>query len=125
MTPHPLADLVRAAARGEFPAVDGGWRRVPPWRPGVEAVLAFTGHAVLAVGGRVPDAVLGALDPHGYGGAHHPSVLTALAGGGWIDSLDVLLVAAGLGGGPEPDLVLRPDLSSHPGPSSPPVGATT
>lgn len=112
--PHPLATLIRAAARGEFPPVDGGWHRVPPWREGLEAVLAFTGHAVLAVGDRVSDADLSELDPHGYGKAHHPRVLCALARGGVIDCLDVLLVSTGIGGGAEPDLVPRPDLGDHP-----------
>jgi len=43
---HPLAVLIAAAAAGRFPAADGGWQRVPPWHPELEAVLAFTGHAV-------------------------------------------------------------------------------
>ncbi len=55
MTGHPVATLLRDAAAGRFPAPDGGWHRVPPWRAGVGAVLAFTGHAVLAVGGDVRD----------------------------------------------------------------------
>lgn len=95
-----LADLLLAAADGRFPPVDGGWSRVEPWRPGLEAVLAFTGHAVLAVGEDVSDAALAAMHPDGYGGAHHPSVVTALAAGGWVDSLDALLVARGVGGPP-------------------------
>lgn len=81
MQTHPLADLIRAAARGEFPPVDGDWHRVPPWRDGVEAVLAFTGHAVLAVGDRASDADLAELQLDGYGGAHHPWVISALAAG--------------------------------------------
>jgi hypothetical protein len=46
---HPLAGLIAAPAAGRFPAADGGWRRVPPWRPGLEAIISFTGHAVFAV----------------------------------------------------------------------------
>lgn len=110
---HPLAALVRAAARGDFPAADGGWHRVPPWRPGLGAVLGFTGHAVLAVGDDVPTALLNSLGVDGFGGAHAPAVALALAGDGWIDSLDVLLVARG----GEPDatpLVPRADLAEHP-----------
>ena len=45
---HPMGELLTDAADGVFPAQDGGWHRVPPWREGVEAVMAFTGHAVLA-----------------------------------------------------------------------------
>lgn len=113
MTGHQVATLLRDAADGRFPLADGGWQRVPPWRDGVEAVLALTGHAVLAVGDDVDDELLAGLDPHGFGGAHHPRVLTALAGpGGWVDSLDVVLVARGTGG-PGP-LVPRPDLAGHP-----------
>lgn len=108
--PHPVAELLAAAAARRFPVADGGWHRVPPWREGVEAVLAFTGHAVLAVGPAVPDAVLAAAD--GYGGAHHPRLLLDLAGpNGWIDSLDaVLVLPPGERGEP---LVARPDLAEH------------
>jgi hypothetical protein len=36
---HPLAGLITAAAAGQFPDPDGGWERVPPWRPGLEAIF--------------------------------------------------------------------------------------
>ncbi len=118
MSPHPLADLIRSAAAGRYPAPDGGWRRVAPWREGVEAVVAFTGHAVLAVGERVSDAEIAKLDVDGFGGAHHPAVIAALASGGWIDSLDALLVGEGTAGtearGTGGALVPRPDLAGHP-----------
>ena len=118
MTSHPLARLIQAAAEGQYPAPHGGWQRVPPWRDGVEAVVAFTGHAVLAVGTRVSDAELTKLDVDGFGGAHHPAVLAALAAGGWIDSLDGLLVGRGTAGteprGTGGALVPRPDLGGHP-----------
>ncbi len=115
---HPLAGLIRAAAAGSFPAADGGWLRVPPWRAGVEAVVAFTGYAVLAVGDRVSDSDLAKLGIDGFGGAHHPAVIATLAGTGWIDSLDGLLVGAGTAGteprGTGGPLVARPDLAGHP-----------
>ena len=118
MTTHPLATLIRSAAAGTYPVPAGGWQRVPPWRDGVEAVVAFTGHAVLAVGDRVPDDELAKLDVDGFGGAHHPVVIAALAAGGWIDSLDSLLVGRGTGGtdprGTGGALVPRPDLAGHP-----------
>lgn len=109
---HPLATLITDAVDRRFPPVDGGWERVPPWRTGVEAVIAFTGHAVLAVGADVSDTRLDALGVDGYGGAHHPRVLLELAGAeGWIDSLDLLMIARGTGTG---GLVERLDLADHP-----------
>jgi len=110
---HPLAVIIAAAADGRFPAADGGWQRMSPWRPGVEGVVSFTGHAVLAVDRATTDEELGALGIDGFGGAHDPRVITALAGAGaWIDSLDALLVRRGAGGAPR--LVPRPDLAIHP-----------
>lgn len=113
--PHPLARLVADAAGGRFPPVDGRWHRVPPWRDGLEAVVAFTGHAVLAVGDDVADSWLDELGVDGFGGAHDPRVIATLAGdGAWIDSLDALHVSRGTGGTAEPRLVRRPDLATHP-----------
>src|SRR6516165_9162065 len=107
-----LAELITAAAAGQFPAADGGWRRVPPWRPGLEAIIAFTGYAVLAVAPDIPDRLLASLGVDGFGTAHDPRLITALAGsGGWIDSLDMLLAGRGSGhAGEPPRLVDRPDL---------------
>jgi RimJ/RimL family protein N-acetyltransferase len=112
---HPIAELVVDAAHGRHPVSDGGWHRVPPWRTGLEAVLAFTGHAVLAVGDDVSDARLQGLGVDGLGGANHPRVLLDLAGPtGWIDSLDVLLALPVRPGTPSAEaLVERPDLTDH------------
>ena len=107
-----LGALLTDAADGRFLASDGGWRRVPPWRDGVEAVVAFTGHAVLAVADDVDDAALAALDPNGFGGAHDPRTVAALAGTGWIDALDAVLVTRGRGG--PSSLLERDDLDGHP-----------
>lgn len=86
---HPLAALIAAAAAGRFPAADGGWRRVPPWHPGLEAIISFTGHAVFAVQSDITGPLLASLGADGLGGAHDPRLITALAGpDGWIDSLD-------------------------------------
>ncbi len=113
---HPLAGLITAAAAGRFPDPDGGWQRVPPWRPGLEAVLSFTGHAVFAVAPDIPDHRLASLGADGFGGAHDPRLIAALAGPeGWIDCLDMLMTGRGTGraGGPPP-LIDRPDLATHP-----------
>jgi hypothetical protein len=114
--PQPLAELITEAAAGRFPAPDGGWRRVPPWRPGLEAIIAFTGHAVLAVAPDIPDRLLVSLGVNGFGGAHDPRLIADLAGPhGWIDSLDMLLAGRGSGHpGEPPRLVDRPDLAAHP-----------
>jgi GNAT superfamily N-acetyltransferase len=113
---HPLAGLIGAAAAGRFPVADGGWRRVPPWRPGVEGIVAFTGHAVLAVAPDIPDRRLVTLGADGFGGAHNPRLITALAGpGGWIDGLDIMMAGRGSGHPDAPSrLADRPDLATHP-----------
>ncbi len=109
---HPLARLLREAAAGQFPPADGGWLRVSPWKQDVQAILSFTGRAVLAVSYDVPDERLADLGVSGWDGGF-ARVLVDLAGPtGWIDSLDVLLIGAGRG---ESDgLVARPDLAVHP-----------
>ena len=114
---HPLAALITEAAAGRYPAADGGWRRVPPWRPGLEGIVAFTGHAVLAVAPDISDARLIELGADGFGGAHDPRLVAGLARpDGWIDSLDVLLAGRGTGNATRagPRLVDRPDLAAHP-----------
>jgi hypothetical protein len=109
-----LGEVLRLAGAGVFPPVDGGWERARPWRRGVEAVVAMTGHAYLAVGDDVSDEALVELAPDGLGGAHHPRVVTALAGDGWVDVLDALLVATGLGRPPvAAGLRPREDLAAH------------
>jgi hypothetical protein len=109
---HPLGGLIAEIAGGRFPVADGSWRRVPPWRPGLEAIVAFTGCAVFAVEPDITDSMLGGLGADGFGGANHPRLISALAGpDGWIGSLDLLMTARGTGGS---RLVDRPDLAAHP-----------
>ena len=109
---HPIADILSNAARGAFPDVDGAWERSEPWHEGVEGALALTGHAVIAVAGDVDDDRIESLGANGFGGASNPRLVAGLAGEGWIDALDVVLVATGRGG--EPELVPRSDLRNHP-----------
>lgn len=88
-------------------------RRVAPWRAGVEGIISFTGHSLLAIGDDISDDHLAKLGVDGFGGATQPSVLLELAGPtGWIDSLDVLL-AQRVKSTASP-LVERPDLLDHP-----------
>ncbi len=120
MTDSPVAGLLREAVEGRFPAADGRATVVPTWRPGLEAVLAFTGHAVVCVD---PDrqswaaAVLdevGTTYPAGLGGASDARTVLRLAGpGAWIDSLDVLLAGVGGSADPELDLAQAPS-GAHP-----------
>lgn len=113
---HPLARLLREAAAGSFPPADGGWLRVSPWKQNVQAILSFTGRAVLAVSYDVPDSRLAELGVSGWDGAF-ARILVDLAGpGGWIDSLDVLMLGVGRGTnvGGHGGLVARPDLAKHP-----------
>jgi hypothetical protein len=112
---HPLAEIIRDADAGRFPAADGGWSRVPTWRDGVEGIVCFTGHAVLALGSDISHERIAGLGADGFGGAAHPRLLCGLAGpDGWISSQDALLAGHGTGHGGAAALVPRPDLSSHP-----------
>jgi GNAT superfamily N-acetyltransferase len=110
---HPLADMLVDAVDGRFPAPDGSWLRLPPWRTGIGAVVAFTGFAVFAVD-RPGDGELAALGLDGYGRAHDPRVLLALVEpSGWIDCLDHLFVTR-VRTSHATTLVPRPDLAGHP-----------
>lgn len=112
---HPLARLLRDVAAGNFREADGGWTRVSPWSQQHQAIIALTGHAVLAVSYDITDAQLEALGVDGFGAAHHPSVVSALAGPtGWIDSLEVLMLGVGTGNDGHESLVSRPELAKHP-----------
>jgi len=112
---HPLACLIAAAAAGRFPDPDGSWERVPLWRPGLEAIFSFTAHAVFAVAPDISDRRIASLGADGFGGAHDPRLVAALAGpDGWIDVLDMLLAGQGTGHpGAATRLVGRPDLAAH------------
>lgn len=113
---HSLTDVITGVVCGQYPSADGSWSRTAPWIPGLEAVVAFAGHAVFAVGEDVSDGELAELGADGFGGAHDPRLITTLVGpGGWIDSLDVLLARGGTGGHDSIlTLVDRPDLADHP-----------
>lgn len=110
MTAHPLLQALLAAARGAFPPVDGRVTIVPPLSGGLEALVSFTGNAVLATALAETDFDDLALD--GFGGALQPGVLLRLAGPhGEVGVIDATLVGQGLGGGRLP---VRADLDNHP-----------
>lgn len=110
MTGHPIGRIVADAAHGRFPVADGSVDIVPPWNPGVEGVVSFTGHAFVVTDR--PSAEVMARQPDGYGGAVDPRFVSWLAGpDGWCDCLDAVLVASGTGTG---GLAARPDLAEHP-----------
>lgn len=105
-----LGHILREAADGRFPPVDGEIEVVPPYRAGVEAVVAFTGHAVFVTS--LESEVVRGFRPDGYGRAHDPEVMRALGGqGASYGCLDGMLVARGTGLGGPP---VRTDLDDHP-----------
>lgn len=105
-----LGDIVRSAADGRFPDPDGAVEVVAPYLPGVEAVVSFTAHAVVAT--TLPLQALLDAGADGYAGATSASLMAALAGPyGEVDGVDALLVAPGTGHSRLPE---RPDLEDHP-----------
>ena len=100
-----LADILRAAARGDFPPADGSVTVVPPPNPRDAGVLAFTAHSVVFTD-EDPDWVRDALaaapnDP--LAAAMNPAFLTALMtrSGRTMNTIDLLTVATALPGPPE------------------------
>ena len=90
MAVHPLLAMMYAAGVGEFPATDGGVTFLRPHRRGIEAVVAFTGHAVMMTELRREDFEGIPID--GLGRAQHPDALLRLARGGTVGVLDATLV---------------------------------
>lgn len=106
-----LAELFRAVAAGRFPPVDGGVEVVPaPAELELEAVIEFTGHAVVAT--NLPAAAVQAQGYDAFGGIVSPRFLQWLAGPtGEVGSHDAVLVRLGTG---RPHLAARTDLDNHP-----------
>lgn len=110
MSPHPVLTALLAAAGGEFPPVDGQAVLVPPLPGGLEAVVSFTGHALMAT--QLTPADVSDLQLDGFGAALQPAVLLRMAGPrGVVGVIDGTLVGRGLGGG---NLPARADLDDHP-----------
>jgi GNAT superfamily N-acetyltransferase len=107
-----LLDLLTDAAAGRFPAPDLGVEVLPSPAGRSDAVVAFSGHNVVAADVD-PDEVRGRLPDRDPGGPMSPAFLVWLAAqtGATAGSLDVVLVADGLGGAPE--LSPRDDADAH------------
>jgi hypothetical protein len=101
--------MLLAAAGGRFPPVDGRVLVQPPLGRGLEAVIGFTGHTVVATA--LPEAAVLARGVDAFGGCFDPPFLCWLTGAGAFDSIDVTLVARGRG---DASLPLRHDLDDHP-----------
>lgn len=106
-----LADLLSAAAAGSFPPVDGVVEVVPaPPELHMEAVVEFTGHAVVATD--LPATDIQAQGHDAFGGIVSPDFLRWLAGpDGEVGSHDAVLVRLGTG---HANLPARADLDDHP-----------
>jgi hypothetical protein len=108
---HPLLRYFLDAVDGRFPPADGRVTVVPALPHGLEASVAFTGHAVVATS--LPAEEVWAQGPDGFGQSLAPDFLRHLAGAkGWIDVVDATLAARGTGGAPR--LALLPASTEHP-----------
>ncbi len=106
---HLLA-LLLAAADGRYPPVDGGITWLGPLDRGIEAVVCFTGHSVIAT--RLGPADFADLPLDGFGPAHGVDVLTRLRGPSGREGVtDAIVVGRGTGLGS--DLPERHDLEDH------------
>lgn len=105
-----LADFFAAAAQDCFPPANGGITVVPP-EHGLAAIVAFTAHAVIAT--TLAKEALLALGADGFGGALHPRVQLAVAGGAKsLGVNDLILIGRGKGGGAR--LCESGDWNDHP-----------
>ena len=111
---HLLLEALHGAAAGRFPPTDGGVTYVRPAIEGVEAIVAFTGHAFVMTG-LGPD-VFGGIVVDGFGLAHRPEAQLALARGGSLGTNDATLVWWNQRRGvePTPNLRLTTEHDDHP-----------
>jgi hypothetical protein len=113
--PHPLDALFTRLARGVFPPANGVTEAMPRAAGAVAAILAFTGHCVVAAAVD-PAWVATMCPPWRLSAAYAPEFLTALAKrtSGRPQALDVLLGAPAEDGPPELALSSTHDLDTHP-----------
>lgn len=88
--PHPLLEVLVEAAHGRFPRADGGVTFLPVHRPGIEAIVAFTGHAYVM--SELPPAEFADLEIDGFGLAQRPEAQIRIARGGRIGVVDATMV---------------------------------
>ena len=111
---HALAHFFESAARGDYPAADGGFDVVPSPGGSADALIGFTGHFVLAAD--IEAALVGTMAPPGdFSVPLSASFLTWV--GTQIGSApmtqDALLVATAIVGEPSVPLTLIDDVD-HP-----------
>lgn len=113
---HQLARLLMEASRGSFPAPDGSIEVLPSPPGRSDAVVAFTGHNLIAADVE-PNEVFARLDPQDVGAPMGAEFLAWMAGrlATRAGMLDLVMVA------PRPDLdedlpklIARDELVEHP-----------
>jgi hypothetical protein len=114
VTEHPLVPMLEAAARGSFPAADGVTDVLPSPPGACDAVVAFTGHFVVAANVD-SDLVRCQLPPGDFSAPLSGAFLTWLGAqlGQPPASHDVVLCAIGDGAG-APGWLVRVDDLDHP-----------
>ncbi len=112
---HRLVTLLSDAASGLFPPADGSVRVLGPPPGRADAVMAFTGHHVIAADVS-PDEVQRRLPPGDLSAPMNALFLSWLAAtlGTAPGMLDVVLAASGAGSARRTELVRRNDLTDHP-----------
>jgi hypothetical protein len=112
---HPVSALFAHLAHGVYPPADGVTETLPRAAGAVAAVLAFTGHCVVAADVD-PAWVATMCPPWRLSAAYEPEFLTALGKrtSGRPQALDVLLGAPAEDGPPELALSPTHDLDTHP-----------
>lgn len=80
---------MNAAADGRFPPADGSVTFLAPHRRGVEAIVAFTGHAYIMT--ELSPRELDDLQPDGFGRALDPAIQIRVARGGEVGVNDATL----------------------------------
>ncbi|MHB1928332.1 MAG: GNAT family N-acetyltransferase [Acidimicrobiales bacterium] len=112
--PSRLAELLRAAALGDFPPADGAVEVLPAPQGPVDAVVALTAHHVVAADVD-PEWVAATLPSADLGAPMNATFLALLARrlGGAPGALDVVLAAMAVPGQAELDLVPVEDSFAH------------
>ena len=113
--PHPLLEVLLAAADGRPPTPDGSVELLPPPPGPVHAVLTFTEHSYVAAPVE-PERLQAHLRPDDPGATTEPGFVAWLATelGRRAGQIDMVLAASHLEGPLPLDLEPRDDLAAHP-----------